>query len=56
MYSFFNSGLLESLQYRVNGQHIGPFPPSFLEACQRRADFFDEQGEITHPGLSATKS
>lgn len=26
-------------------EHIGPFPPSFLERCQRRSDFFDEQGK-----------
>lgn len=27
-------------------EHIGSFPPSFLERCQRRSDFFDEQGSL----------
>ncbi|KAG1814958.1 kinase-like domain-containing protein [Suillus variegatus] len=27
-------------------EHIGPFSPSFLERCQRRSDFFDEQGSL----------
>ncbi|KAG0701388.1 hypothetical protein DFH29DRAFT_852589 [Suillus ampliporus] len=27
-------------------EHIGLFPPSFLEGCQRRTDFFDEQGTL----------
>ncbi|KAG1901461.1 kinase-like domain-containing protein [Suillus fuscotomentosus] len=27
-------------------EHIGPFPPSFLERCQRRSAFFDEQGSL----------
>ncbi|THH03876.1 hypothetical protein EW146_g10325 [Bondarzewia mesenterica] len=27
-------------------EHIGPFPSSFLQACQRRTDFLDEQGSL----------
>jgi len=27
-------------------ENIGPFPSSFLEACHRRADFFDEEGSL----------
>lgn len=27
-------------------EHIGPFPPDFLERCERRSDFFDEQGSL----------
>lgn len=25
---------------------IGPFPTGFVEACEKRANFFDEQGDI----------
>lgn len=35
---------VENLSLQRILEHIGPFPPSFLERCQRRSDFFDEQG------------
>jgi serine/threonine-protein kinase SRPK3 len=47
---------LEDVHLQRILEHIGPFPPSFLEACQRRADFFNKQGEITHLDLSTTRS
>jgi len=37
-------------------EHIGPFLPKFPEACNRRAYFFDEQGEIARLDLSASLS
>ncbi|KAG2146239.1 kinase-like domain-containing protein [Suillus clintonianus] len=37
---------MENLHLQRILEHIGPFPPSFLERCQRRADFFDEQGSL----------
>lgn len=27
-------------------EHIGPFPPGFLAACSRRAEYFNENGSL----------
>lgn len=37
---------LEDVHLQRILEHIGPFPSSFLQACQRRPDFFDEQGSL----------
>jgi serine/threonine-protein kinase SRPK3 len=47
---------LENVHLQRIVEHIGLFPPSFLEACQHRANFFNEQGEMTHLDLSASGS
>jgi len=37
---------LEDVHLQRILEHIGPFPPSFLEACQRRADFFNKEESL----------
>jgi serine/threonine-protein kinase SRPK3 len=47
---------LEDVHLQRILEHIGPYPPNLVEACNRRADFFDEQGEIMHLNLPASPS
>lgn len=48
---------LEDVHLQRILEHIGPFPPSFLQACQRRPDFFDDHGKISsHLDLSGSGS
>ncbi|KAG1818704.1 kinase-like domain-containing protein [Suillus subaureus] len=37
---------VENLSLQRILEHIGPFPPSFLERCQHWSDFFDERGSL----------
>jgi serine/threonine-protein kinase SRPK3 len=38
---------LEDVHLQRILEHIGPFPSGFLQTCQHRNDFFDEQGIIS---------
>jgi hypothetical protein len=37
-------------------EHIGPLPPSFLQACPRATEFFDEKGasRSLNPSVNTT--
>jgi len=37
---------LEDVHLQRILEHIGPFPSSFLQASERRTEFFDEQGSL----------
>jgi hypothetical protein len=51
-----SSTSLEDSHLRRILEHIGPFPSSFLEACQHRNHFFDAQCELPLAGLSVIQS